>query len=309
MIAAPGQGAQTPGFLASWLEIDSFADRLDWLSAVSGLDLAHYGTKADADTIRDTAIAQPLLVAAAIAVAHELFPDASPPSGNADLVAGHSVGEIGAAALTGVINQEAAMVFVRERGQGMAKASAVQPTGMSAVIAGNQDDVLTAIAAAGLTPANYNGSGQIVAAGTLTQLQKLADNAPARTRVIPLQVAGAFHTEHMASASQRLDLLARSIETRTPATGLLSNRDGQIIADGADYLARMVAQVTHPVRWDLCLATMAQCGVTGILELPPAGTLTGIAKRNLKGVELFNLNTADQLGAAREFCAQHTSQK
>lgn len=304
-IVAPGQGAQTPGFLEGWLTIDSFADRLAWLSAVSGLDLAHYGTQADAETIKDTAIAQPLLVASAIAIAHELFGAEQAPCGPAAVVGGHSVGEIGAAVITGALSAEAAMVFVRERGQGMARAAAIQPTGMSAVIAGKPDEVVDAIEAAGLTPANYNGSGQIVAAGTLEQLQQLADNPPARARVIPLQVAGAFHTVHMAPASERLELLARSIPTATPTTGLLSNRDGQIVTDGADYLNRMVNQVTNPVRWDLCLTTMAEMGVTGLLELAPAGTLTGIAKRNLKGVALFNLDSPDQLADARSFCTEH----
>lgn len=305
VIAAPGQGAQTPGFLGSWLEIDSFADRLTWLSAVSGLDLANFGTEADADTIRDTAIAQPLLVASAIAVSHELFGDDCP----ADMLAGHSVGEIGAAVLAGTMSAEAAMVFVRERGQAMANAAAVQPTGMSAVVAGKPDQVLARIEQCGLTPANYNGSGQIVAAGTLDQLQQLSENPPERARVIPLEVAGAFHTVHMAPAMQRLELLARSIPTNDATTALLSNRDGQLVASGAEYLERMVNQVTHPVRWDLCLDAMAAHGVTGLLELTPAGTLTGIAKRNLKGIELFNLNTPDQLAEAREFVAAHAGTK
>lgn len=308
-IVAPGQGAQTPGFLEGWLKIESFADRLAWLSAVSGLDLAHFGTEADADTIRDTSIAQPLLVASAIAIAHELFGADQAPCGLADLVAGHSVGEIGAAALTQTISAESAMVFVRERGLGMAAASAIQPTGMSAVVAGNPDEVLAAIEAAGLTAANHNGSGQVVAAGTMEQLKSLAENAPARARVIPLQVAGAFHTVHMAPAMARLELLSRSIPTAAPTTRLLSNRDGQVVTDGADYLARMVNQVTNPVRWDLCMDTMADLGVTGLLELAPAGTLTGIAKRNLRGVALFNLNTPDQLDEAREFCASHANTK
>ena len=308
-ITAPGQGAQTPGFLAEWLQIDSFADRIAWLSAVSGLDLARYGTEADAETIRDTAIAQPLLVASAIAISHELFGADQAPCGPADVVAGHSVGEIGAAVLSGVLSAESAMVFVRERGQGMATASAVQPTGMSAVVAGKPDEVLAAIEAAGLVAANNNGSGQVVAAGTLEQLQQLADNPPARARVIPLQVAGAFHTVHMAPAKARLELLARSIPTATPLTRLLSNRDGQVVESGADYLSRMVNQVTNPVRWDQCMNTMTSLGITGLLELAPAGTLTGIAKRNLKDVELFNLNTPDQLDEARAFCASHASQK
>lgn len=304
-IVAPGQGAQTPGFLTPWLEISTFADRLEWLSAVSGLDLVRYGTQADADTIRDTAIAQPLLVASAIAVAHELVGADAPLFGQAGVVGGHSVGEIGAAVLAGTLSAEAAMVFVRERGQGMAAAAAVTPTGMSAVVAGDPDEVVTRIEACGLTPANYNGSGQIVAAGTLEQLQQLADEPPTKARVIPLEVAGAFHTAHMAPAKARLALLARSIGTHNPGTALLSNRDGELVTSGRDYLDRLVNQVTSPVRWDLCMQTMADLGITGLLELPPAGTLTGIAKRNLKGVERFELNTPDQLDAAREFCAAH----
>ena len=304
-IVAPGQGAQTPGFLTDWLEIESFSDRMAWLSAVSGLDLVHYGTQADADTIRDTAIAQPLLVASAIAVAHELFGADQPPYGPAGVVAGHSVGEIAAAALTWTISAESAMVFVRERGQGMAKAAAVTPTGMSAVVMGDPEEVVARIEATGATPANYNGSGQIVAAGTLDQLQQLVDEPPARARVVPLEVAGAFHTEHMAPAKARLELLARSIGSHNPGTRLLSNRDGQVVESGPEDLSRLVNQVTSPVRWDLCMATMADLGVTGLLELPPAGTLTGIAKRNLKGVERFELNTPAQLDEAREFCAAH----
>ena len=305
VIAAPGQGAQTPGFLSEWLKITSFADRLTWLSAVVGLDLAHYGTEADADTIRDTAIAQPLLVASALAIAHELFPDAEYGCGPADIVAGHSVGEIGAAALTGAINPEAAMVFVRERGQAMAAASAVQPTGMSAVIAGKPDEVLAAIEAAGLTAANNNGPGQIVAAGTVEQLADLQANPPARARLIQLSVAGAFHTVHMTPGRERLAAAASGFATSDPTARLLSNADGHVVTSGADYLQRLVNQVTSPVRWDLCMATMADLGVTGLLELAPAGTLTGIAKRNLSGVELFNLNTPDQLDAARAFVATH----
>jgi len=306
-IVAPGQGAQTVGFWSSWLEIGSFSDRVAWLSAVSGLDLAHYGTQADADTIRDTAVAQPLLVASAIAVAHELAGGDPVSWGAAGFVAGHSVGEIAAAALTGVLNPEAAMVFVRERGQGMAAAAAVRPTGMSAVIAGDPDEVLARIAQYGLTPANFNGSGQIVAAGTLEQLQALKDDPPTRARVIPLQVAGAFHTVHMAPAVEHLALLARSIQPNDPTVALASNRDGQVVTSGADYLRRLVDQVSNPVRWDLVMQTMAARGVTGILELAPAGTLTGIAKRNLKGVELFNLNTPDQLDDARAFCERHAN--
>jgi [acyl-carrier-protein] S-malonyltransferase len=304
-IVAPGQGAQTPGFLGPWLEVPTFADRLTWLSAVSSLDLRHYGTEADAETIRDTAIAQPLLVAAGLLAALELFPhpaDAYPLVG---VVAGHSVGEVTAAAGVGVLSAEQAMVFVRERGRAMAEASAATPTSMTAVIGGDPDDVLLAVAAHGLTAANNNGSGQIVAAGTKDQLAALAANPPRRARLIELSVAGAFHTVHMEPAVARLAALARAISTHDPRTRLLSNADGQVVHDGREVLRRLVGQLAAPVRWDLCMTAMADLGVTGLVEMPPAGTLTAIAKRNLKGVEVFALNTPDQLDQAMEFVHKH----
>ncbi|WOP17845.1 ACP S-malonyltransferase [Raineyella sp. LH-20] len=304
-VVAPGQGAQKPGFLRPWLTDPVAADRLNWLSAVSGLDLEYYGTEADEDTIRDTAVAQPLLVAAGLVATLALFPTADDVA-RIGAVAGHSVGEITAAAVVGVLSAEQAMVFVRERGKGMAEASAVRPTSMAAVIGGKEDEVLAAIEAAGLTPANHNGSGQIVAAGTVEELEALKANAPQRARIIPLSVAGAFHTRHMAPATARLERLARAVAPQDPSTRLLQNRDGQVVASGADMLQRLVGQVEAPVRWDLCMATLRELGVTGLLELPPAGTLTGIAKRNLKGVEVFALNTPDELPAARAFVAEHT---
>jgi [acyl-carrier-protein] S-malonyltransferase len=305
-IVAPGQGAQTPGFLTPWLTEQTFADRLDRLSSVTELDLRHYGTEADADTIRDTAVAQPLLVAAGLLAGRELLAGSEGTDG-IGVVAGHSVGEITAAALVGALSDDDALLFVRERGRAMAAASATTPTSMTAVIGGKPDEVLAAIAAQGLTPANNNGSGQIVAAGTIEQLAGLADNPPPRARLIPLSVAGAFHTVHMAPAADRLAELAASLGTHDPSTRLLSNADGRVVADGADVLRRLVGQVASPVRWDLCLQAMADLGVTGMLELPPAGTLTGIAKRNLKGVELFALNTPDQLPEAIDFVRRHAS--
>lgn len=304
-IVAPGQGAQTPGFLTPWLELPGFGARLDWYSAVTGLDLSHYGTTADADEIRDTAIAQPLLVASALLTAAELFDSPTAFTGSVHLVAGHSVGELAAAALAGVLSTEAALVFVRERGRAMAQAAAITPTSMTAVVGGNADEVLAAIEAAGLTPANNNGTGQIVAAGTVAQLAALAENPPTRARLIGLSVAGAFHTVHMQPGVDHLAGFAEAITTADPQLALLSNADGAVVTSGRDYLNSLVSQVANPVRWDLCQQTMAERGITGLLELAPAGTLTGIAKRNLKGVELFNLNTPDQLDEARSFVAAH----
>lgn len=302
-IVAPGQGAQTPGFLSAWLELEGFAARLAGLSEAGGLDLAAHGTTSDAETIRDTAVAQPLLVASAIATAAELLQDID--VSRVGVVGGHSVGELAAASIAGVLDAGQAMVLVRERGRAMAEASAVRPTSMTAVIGGRPEEVLAALEAAGLTAANNNGSGQVVAAGTVEQLEAFAENPPARTRLFPLSVAGAFHTVHMEPAVARLADVAGSVTPSDPRTRLLSNRDGAVVSDGAQYLQRLVAQVANPVRWDLCMDTMTRLGVTGLLELTPAGTLTGIAKRNMKGVELFSLDTPDQLDEARAFVATH----
>jgi [acyl-carrier-protein] S-malonyltransferase len=305
VIVAPGQGAQTPGFLIPWLEDPVFASRLEWLSTVAGLDLAHYGTEADAETIRDTQIAQPLLVATPLVAALGLFPHPADAFSKIGAVAGHSVGELAAAAGARAITAEQAMVLVRERGKAMADAAARTPTGMTAVLGGDRDEVLAALDRHGVTPANDNGPGQVVAAGTLEQLAALADDPPAKARLVPLSVAGAFHTAHMAPAVGHLERLARSVSTHDPRTPVISNRDGQVVHHGVDLLGRIVGQIASPVRWDLCMETMLDLGVTGLLEMPPAGTLTGIAKRAMKGVETFALKTPDQLDDARAFVEKH----
>lgn len=309
VIVAPGQGSQTAGFLRPWLADPKFASRLDWLSTVAGIDLAHYGTEADDDAIRDTKIAQPLLVATSLVAVLELFPHPADAFAKVGAVAGHSVGELAAAVGARVITAEQAMVLVRERGRAMATASATTPTGMTAVLGGDRDEVLAAIEAHGLTPANDNGPGQIVAAGTLEQLAAFAEVPPGKAKLRPLSVAGAFHSEHMAPAVAHVARLARSVSVHDPRIPVISNADGNVVHDGRDVLARIVGQIARPVRWDLCLETMADLGVTGILEMPPAGTLTGIAKRYFRGgdqpVETFALTGPDQLDAAREFCEKH----
>jgi len=305
VIVCPGQGSQTPGFLAPWLELPGFQDRLTWLSAVAGLDLVKHGTTSDADTIRDTAVAQPLIVASGLVSLLALFEHPAEGFRQVGAGAGHSVGEITAAAAAGVMSAEQAMVFVRERGNAMAKAAAVTATGMTAVLGGDRDEILAALDRHGLTAANDNGAGQLVAAGTIQQLQDLADDPPAKARLVPLSVAGAFHTDHMSPAVAVLAGLARAISTHDARTPWISNRDGQVVQSGPDVLRRLVAQVSSPVRWDLCMQTMTDLGVTGILEMPPAGTLTGIAKRQLKGVETFALKFPDQLDDARAFVEKH----
>jgi [acyl-carrier-protein] S-malonyltransferase len=308
VIVAPGQGAQAPGFLTSWLELPGFEDRLHWLSAVAGLDLVHYGTEADAETIRDTAIAQPLLVASGLVSLLSLFPHPGDSFGKIGAGAGHSVGEITAAVGAGVITAEQGMVFVRERGRAMAEASARTPTSMIAVLGGDPDDVRAAIEKQGATAANVNGAGQVVAAGTVEQLDALRADPPAKARLIPLSVAGAFHTEHMAPAVEMLDRYARAISVHDPRTRLISNQDGTVVHHGREFLRRLVTQVRNPVRWDLCMRTMGDLGVTGVIEVPPAGTLTGLIKRALPGVETVALKTPDDLAAARALVDAHGSE-
>jgi [acyl-carrier-protein] S-malonyltransferase len=298
VLVAPGQGAQTPGFLTPWLDLPGAADRIAAWSEAIGLDLAHYGTKADADEIRDTAVAQPLLVAAGLLSASALG-EAAPGA-----VAGHSVGEITAAALAGVLDDTAALRFVRTRGLAMAEAAAVTETGMSAVLGGDPEQVVAHLEKLGLTAANVNGAGQIVAAGTAEQLAALAEDKPEKARVIALKVAGAFHTHHMAPAVATLEEAAKALTVSDPAVAYVSNKDGQTVADGADVISRLVGQVANPVRWDLCMETFKARGVTALIEVCPGGTLTGLAKRALPGVRTLALKTPDDLDAARTLLAE-----
>ncbi|MCU4298194.1 ACP S-malonyltransferase [Brevibacterium permense] len=297
-ITCPGQGAQKTGFLSSFLELDTFSAQIDELSTASGIDLRLHGTESDDETIKDTAVAQPLLVASAIACAAEL--GVSPA-----VVAGHSVGEIAAAQIAGIFTPADSMAFVKVRADGMAAAAAAAPTGMSAVVGGQPEDVLAAIEAAGASPANVNGGGQTVAAGSLEALETLAENPPERARVIPLAVAGAFHTEFMAAATADLDAAASAMEVSDPSVTILSNSDGTAVEAGREYVDRLVKQVTNPVRWDLCQEALLNSGITGMIELVPGGTLTGIARRAMKGVETFAIKSAADLDGAREFAAAH----
>ncbi|MGJ9405103.1 ACP S-malonyltransferase [Nesterenkonia aurantiaca] len=302
-IVCPGQGSQTPGFLSEWISDEATRAALEAYSEHSGTDLRAHGTLSDAETIRDTAVAQPLIVAASLLSASTLdlaalYPDRV-------LYAGHSVGEIPAAVLAGVLTPEQALEFIKVRATSMAAAAAATPTSMAAVVGGVEQEVRQAIADAGLTPANANGPGQIVAAGELEKLAALEASPPARARVIPLTVAGAFHTDFMDSARQTLAAAAAGLTVNDPRQKLISNRDGGYVSTGAEVLERLVDQVTRPVRWDLCMETMAQAEVTGVLELLPGGTLTGLAKRGLKGVKSLAIKTPADIPLAQEFIAEH----
>ncbi|MBB5163699.1 ACP S-malonyltransferase [Mycobacterium sp. AZCC_0083] len=301
-LLAPGQGSQTPGMLASWLELPGAADRLATWSDISGLDLARLGTTATAEEITDTAVTQPLVVAATL-LAHEELTKRGLLSGVDTVVAGHSVGEIAAYAIAGLISADDAVALASTRGAEMAKACAVEPTGMSAVLGGDETEVLARLEELDLVAANRNAAGQIVAAGALSALDKLAEDPPAKARVRQLATAGAFHTRYMASALDAYSAAANGVtasDSPLPTVTLLSNADGQPVASGPDAMTKLVAQLTRPVRWDLCTESIRQREVTAIVEFPPAGTLVGIAKRELRGVPTHAVKTPADLDGLAE---------
>ncbi|MWV60733.1 ACP S-malonyltransferase [Rathayibacter sp. VKM Ac-2754] len=305
VVVAPGQGSQTPGFLAPWLAEPSVAEQVAAHSEAVGIDLAAHGTESDADTLRDTAVAQPLIVSAGLVTLSALLD-----GGRRDRIAGiagHSVGEITAAAGAGVLSEPDALVFVRERARAMAAAAATTPTAMSAVLGGDEEALLARLAELGLEPANYNGGGQIVVAGATDALLALKDEPVRGTRVVPLQVAGAFHTRYMAPARDELAAVAAGITPSDPDLRLWTNRDGSVVTSGAAFLELLVGQVASPVRWDLCMAAFADAGVTGLIELAPAGALVGLAKRGLKGLPTLAVKTPDDLDAARAFIDEHAA--
>lgn len=310
-VVAPGQGSQTPGFLTPWFEYfdargDFSAKLVAGWSERADMNLRHLGTTADAEEIKDTAKAQPLLVLGGLTGAGALFAgNASPIS----LFAGHSVGEITAAAMAGVIDSDDAISLVAARGREMAKAAAGSDTGMSAVLGGERELVISHLLSLGLTPANENGAGQIVAAGSLDALTKLSENPPAGARVRALPVSGAFHTSVMQPALLALTKLAAGLSVNAPSHTLLSNKDGAPIAEGRVVLDRIVGQIAAPVRWDLCMQSMADLGVTGVIEMPPAGTLVGLIKRAQPQIETFALKSPDDLDAAKTFIENHGGAK
>lgn len=296
-IIAPGQGSQTPGMLTSWLEDKAAKELLKQWSDAIDLDLIHLGTTADEQVIKETANAQPLIVAAGLLAARALNAQ-----GKFACVAGHSVGEITAAVVAGVLTPLDAMKLVRARGIEMAKAASVTPAGMAAVLGGDRQVVLRAISDLGLVAANDNGGGQIVAAGDLDTLAQLA---PVGARVRPLAVAGAFHTSYMQPAVAPMRELAASLKVSDPEVGLLSNKDGGVVSSGRETLDRIVNQIANPVRWDLCMETLVAQGVTGVIELAPAGTLVGLIKRATPSIEQYAVKSAADLASAHEFIAQH----
>ena len=296
-IIAPGQGSQTPGMLASWLEDTDAKELLQQWSDAIDLDLIHLGTTADAEEIKETENAQPLIVAAGLLAARALRAD-----GKFACVAGHSVGEITAAVVAGVITPLDAMKLVRARGIEMAKAASVTPAGMAAVLGGEREVVLRAITDLGLVAANDNGGGQIVAAGDLDALAQLA---PDGARVRPLAVAGAFHTSYMQPAVEPMRELAATMKVSDPVVALLSNKDGGVVSSGRETLDRIVNQIANPVRWDLCMQSLVAQGVTGVIELAPAGTLVGLIKRATPSIAQFALKSSADLESAHEFMAQH----
>ncbi|MEV0701399.1 ACP S-malonyltransferase [Saccharopolyspora sp. NPDC050389] len=292
-LLAPGQGSQTPGMFNPWLELDGVAERIAAWSESTGLDLLRLGTTAEADEIKDTAVTQPLVVALSLIAADELRRRVTVPADTP--VAGHSVGELAAAAIAGALTFDDAVALAAVRGREMAAACALEPTSMSAVLGGEADDVVAHLERLGLDPANRNGAGQIVAAGRVPALEELAAEPPAGARVRPLPVAGAFHTRFMAPAQESLAQHAEKVTATDAALPLLSNADGAVVTDAAEIVGRLVSQVTSPVRWDSCMAALADRGVEAVVEFPPAGTLSGLVRRELKGVKAVALKTPADL--------------
>ncbi|MEK6343897.1 MAG: ACP S-malonyltransferase [Curtobacterium sp.] len=298
VVVAPGQGSQTPGFLAPWLEDPAVRDRVGAWSDAVGVDLAAHGTVSDAETIKDTALAQPLIVAAGLITADALLAD-----GRRDLVggvAGHSVGEFTAAAVAGIIEPTNALTLVAERGRAMADAAALEPTSMAAVLGGDADEVAAALDARDLVPANHNGGGQTVVAGAADAIADLAANPPAKARVVPLAVAGAFHTRYMAPAVERVAPVAAAAAVQDPTLPIWTNADGSRIDDGRHFVDLMVQQIANPVHWDAVMESFSAAGVTGVIELAPAGALVGLAKRGLRGTPTVAIKSPDDLPAAIE---------
>lgn len=305
VVVCPGQGSQTPGFLAPWLEIPEFKSSIQLMQKASGIDLVSHGTISDADTIRDTAVAQPLIVAAGVATMQTLLQGKSAHEAGIAGVSGHSVGEITAAVVSGVFDAETGIKFVNERGQAMAKAAALEPTSMAAILGGDQSEVEAKLAELELEPANYNGSGQIVAAGSVAAINELQANPLAGTRVIPLQVAGAFHTRFMKPAVETLRAYSQTVAIQDPTVKLWSNNGGREVSSGSEFVEFLVNQVSSPVRWDLCMAAMVEAGVTALIELAPAGTLVGLAKRAMPGIETLAVKTPENLEAALSLINNH----
>lgn len=287
IVLCPGQGSQTVGMFTPWLEqVPGFETKLKELSLASGKDLIQLGTVADEETLRDTANAQPLIVAFSIAAFRTALKD------DFDAVAGHSVGEFAAAAIAGVLSDTEAMQLVTIRAEAMAHEARRAETSMAAVIGGDSDEVERAILRAGLKIANYNGAGQVVAAGTKDQIAKLISTVIPKARVIELKVAGAFHTEFMKPAVEKLRIASQRIAPKEPTKTLWSNFDGRKAASGVAFLDSLIEQVARPVRWDLCMENFAG---SETLELPPAGALSGLVKRGADNAGTLALKLPDDI--------------
>lgn len=305
VVVCPGQGSQTPGFMLPWLDLPGFRKSIEGMQSASGIDLVAHGTVSDADTIRDTSVAQPLIVSAGVATLATLFDLSGSVSEKISGVAGHSVGEVTAAVASGIFTAEQGIKFVKERGDAMALAAGLEPTSMAAILGGDQATVEARLSALGLEPANYNGGGQIVAAGSAAGIGELQASGPEGSRVIPLQVAGAFHTRYMAPAVSTLAAYAAGLTVADPRTKLWTNAGGRNITSGPEFVELMVNQVKSPVRWDLCMAAMVDAGVTALIEVAPAGTLVGLAKRSMPGVETLAIKSPENLDAALKLIANH----
>ena len=290
----PGQGSQVSGLLTPWLCTPGAAESLARWSDLAQVDLVDAGTSWSAERLLDTAVAQPLLAAAALLSARALLSDGVP-----DAVCGHSIGELPALAVAGVLTEDEAVALAAVRGRAMAAAARTEATGLLAVLGGDPDEIRTRASTLGLSVATVNVDGQVVLGGAAEALDLLAAAPPAGARLRRLAVAAAFHTAAMQAARPALAEAVGALPSRRPRCAVVANRDGVVVTSGREALDRLVEQLTGPVRFDLCLQTLSAMGVTGAVELAPGGTLTALAKRALPHASAVALRTPDDLVKAR----------
>ena len=303
-VVAPGQGSQSVGMLSPWVTDSKDKELVDSWSSLISVDLLKLGQSGNSEEIKSTDNAQLLIFITSILSSLNL--DLKNAKDQSIIFAGHSVGEFAAYSIAGTFEVDQALKIVARRGQSMlAATNAFSKTGMSAVLGGNNDEVISYLREFNLIPANINSNGQIIAAGTLENLDRLANTPPAGTRVRPLEVSAAFHTKYMEPAISRFKEIFRDLNTNSPSQIILSNKNGEELNKSTDIIENLINQVISPVRWDLCQAKMVELGVTGMLELAPGGTLCGIAKKEIPSVETFAIKSPEDIQSANDFIRKH----
>ncbi len=303
-LVAPGQGSQSVGMLAPWVADSQTKDLVESWSELISVDLLKLGQLGTAEEIKSTDIAQLLIFITSYLSSLAL--DLRNAKDSSIVYAGHSVGEFAAYSLAGTFEVDQALRLVAKRGQAMLSATKVfSKTGMSAVLGGNKEEVLSYLREFDLIPANINSNGQIIAAGSLENLERLSSSPLEGTRIRPLEVSAAFHTKFMEPAVSQFTEIFKTLSVNSPRQIVLSNKNGERLSKPTDIMENLIQQVISPVRWDLCQAKMVELGVTGMLELAPGGTLCGIAKKEIPNVETFAIKSPEDIQGANDFIRKH----